>query len=89
MISIFIPVLGRAHQIKPLLENISATTVAEHTTVFICSPHDTEAREAAWFSLAGAELVRLDDPLQRPVAELQSAPAWLTAASPDRDRIPA
>ena len=49
---------------------------------------DTGAREAAWFSLAGAELVRLDEALERPVAELQSAPAWLTAASPDRDQIP-
>lgn len=38
---------------------------------------DTEAGEAAWFSLAGAELARLDAPLQRPVPELTAMPAWL------------
>lgn len=38
---------------------------------------DTEAREAAWFSLAGAELARLDAPLQRPVPDLTTLPAWL------------
>ncbi|WP_394762962.1 metallophosphoesterase [Phenylobacterium sp.] len=48
---------------------------------------DTDAREAAWFSLAGAELVRLDHPLQRPLAELLSPPAWLAAPIPDRDPI--
>lgn len=48
---------------------------------------DTGAREAAWFSLAGAERVRLDQPLQRPVAELQSMPDWLALPSPDRDLI--
>ena len=38
---------------------------------------DTDAREAAWFSLAGAELARLDAPLQRPVPDLTTLPAWL------------
>lgn len=48
---------------------------------------DTEAREAAWFSMAGNELVRLDQPLERPFAELAAAPAWLN--SPVRDQSPA
>lgn len=38
---------------------------------------DTEAREAAWFSLAGAELVGLDLPLQRPPTSIDALPAWL------------
>lgn len=50
---------------------------------------DTEAREAAWFSLAGAEIVRLDAPLERPVPSLTRLPAWLAAPSPDRDPSPA
>jgi Icc-related predicted phosphoesterase len=37
---------------------------------------DTEARMALWFSLAGAEVVRLDEPLRRPVPELTELPAW-------------
>jgi len=41
---------------------------------------DTTAREAAWFSLAGAELVRLDSPLRRPVPEMHGLPAWLAPA---------
>ncbi|MBL8531175.1 MAG: metallophosphoesterase [Hyphomonadaceae bacterium] len=48
---------------------------------------NTEAREAAWFSLAGAELVRLDAPLARPLLVLESPPAWLN--TPVRDRSPA
>lgn len=37
---------------------------------------DTEARMALWFSLAGAEVVRLDEPLSRPVPELTELPVW-------------
>ena len=47
---------------------------------------DTEAREAAWFSLAGAEIVHLDAPLERPVRELLAMPAWM-ASSPGPDPI--
>ena len=50
---------------------------------------DTEAREAAWFSLAGNELVRLDAPLVRPVPELTALPAWLAAPSRNPDPTPA
>lgn len=45
MITIVIPVLGRHHQIGPLLENIAAATVVEHEVVLVCSPGDTLARE--------------------------------------------
>ncbi|MBK8174742.1 MAG: metallophosphoesterase [Rhodospirillales bacterium] len=38
---------------------------------------DTERRVALWFSLAGAEIVPLDQPLQRPVRELDAIPDWL------------
>ena len=38
---------------------------------------DTGAGEAAWFSLEGAESVRLEPPLVRPVPELTAMPAWM------------
>lgn len=38
---------------------------------------DTDRGEALWFSLAGAEIVRLDAPLNWPVAELTRMPDWL------------
>ena len=44
-----------------------------------CPTHivfDTDERMALWFSLAGAEVVRLDEPLKRPLPELTELPAW-------------
>lgn len=38
---------------------------------------DTEAAEAVWFSLEGAETVALGRPLIRPVEQLRAMPAWL------------
>ena len=38
---------------------------------------DIDRQQAVWFSLAGAEVVRLDAPLTRPVDELQALPDWL------------
>ena len=35
---------------------------------------DTEAGEALWFSSAGNQVVRLGDPLERPVPKLEGAP---------------
>lgn len=40
---------------------------------------DTVRQEAAWFSLAGAELARLDAPLVRPLPALTRLPDWLAA----------
>lgn len=40
---------------------------------------DTAQPAAAWFSLAGAEIVRLDAPLSRPVESLAGLPAWAPA----------
>ncbi|MBL8548897.1 MAG: metallophosphoesterase [Hyphomonadaceae bacterium] len=45
---------------------------------------DTRAREAAWFSLAGAELVKLDDALVART-ELTGPPAWLGASAEKRE----
>jgi len=50
---------------------------------------NTDAREAAWFSLAGAELVRLDLPLRRPLLPLTAPPAWLAPTTRDPGRSPA
>ena len=45
MIALLTPVLGRAHQIKPLVENLKATTSNPYRLVTICSPGDTDAIE--------------------------------------------
>ena len=39
---------------------------------------DTVANEAAWFSLEGAEVVRLGEPLVRPVPALSAMPEWMS-----------
>lgn len=46
MIDILIPVLGRPQNAAPLVENIRATTVMEHTIRFICSRADHEQMDA-------------------------------------------
>jgi Icc-related predicted phosphoesterase len=41
---------------------------------------DTDQDAALWFSAAGNQMVRLDQPLVRPVAKLAELPDWLTSA---------
>ena len=48
---------------------------------------DTDANEAAWFSMEGAELVRLDAPLDR--VQLGAMPAWMEINSPVLGQSPA
>jgi Icc-related predicted phosphoesterase len=48
--------------------------IGDCPTHVIC---DTEQQMALWFSLAGAEAIRLDEPLPCPVPELTELPAWL------------
>lgn len=50
---------------------------------------DTEAGEAAWFSLEGAESVQLSAPLTRPVPPLYAMPAWMAprVAAPSEPRV--
>jgi Icc-related predicted phosphoesterase len=50
---------------------------------------DTEAREAAWYSLAGAESAQLDLPLRRPLPVPSKRPDWLTPKRPDPGPTPA
>lgn len=40
MIAVLVPVLGRAHQIQPLLHSIAGATSVEHQVVLIFSPDD-------------------------------------------------
>jgi hypothetical protein len=40
---------------------------------------DTDAHQAVWMSATGMEAVHLDQPLQRPVTQLQQLPEWLRA----------
>jgi Icc-related predicted phosphoesterase len=51
---------------------------------------DTDAGEALWFSAAGNQYVRLDQPLERPVPMLAGIPDWLRAGptASDRPRVP-
>jgi Icc-related predicted phosphoesterase len=45
-----------------------------------CPAHiilNTEEQTGLWFSLAGAEVVRLDEPLTRPVRQLTELPGWV------------
>jgi len=44
-----------------------------------CPTHvvfDTDEQMALWFSLAGAEVLQLNEPLRRPVPELTELPTW-------------
>jgi len=59
---------------------------------------DTDRREAAWLSLAGNQVVKLDEPLERPLSELgyessaqpgdQSSPWWWTNDSRTSSTMP-
>jgi len=50
---------------------------------------NVEESAALWFSLAGPESVRLDQPLTFPLAKLTTPPAWLTSVHPAADLSPA
>jgi Icc-related predicted phosphoesterase len=49
---------------------------------------DTVAREVAWFSLAGAETVHLDQPLRRPLPSLDESAVWLSPKPQNPDPSP-
>ena len=49
---------------------------------------DSERGEAVWLSLAGAERVQLEAPLERPFSPLDTLPDWLVS-NPARGPIPA
>lgn len=38
---------------------------------------DLQAREAVWFSIEGAESIKLDAPLTRPIPALTAMPSWM------------
>jgi Icc-related predicted phosphoesterase len=50
---------------------------------------DSVEETALWFSAAGSEFVRLNQPLVRPVAKLAAPPGWLTSADRRVDPSPA
>jgi hypothetical protein len=56
VLAILVPVLGRDHQIEPLLESIAASTESPYRVVFICSPSDP-AREICLASDADTVIV--------------------------------
>ncbi len=85
---------GHIHQ-APFNEGGSWADRIGPTWVFNCGQQigptpthlivSTEAREAVWISLYGAETVQLDLPLQRPFSPLVTAPAWLAPKPQDLD----
>lgn len=50
---------------------------------------DTDHQTAVWFSAAGSQMVRLDQPLVRPIEPLRAPPDWLTSGDRARDPSPA
>jgi Icc-related predicted phosphoesterase len=49
---------------------------------------NTDVQEAVWYSLAGAELARLDLPLSRPLPALTETPVWLKPKAMDPGQTP-
>ena len=49
---------------------------------------DTEIGEAVWFSATSSQLVRLGEPLVRPVAKLEAIPDWVRASGQPRAQAP-
>lgn len=43
--AILIPVLGRAHRVQPLVENIRETTPEPHEILFVCDPQDRATQD--------------------------------------------
>lgn len=46
-LTVAIPMLGRAHEVRRLFENLADTTTHPYRLVFVCSPSDPEVIEAA------------------------------------------
>lgn len=46
MIDIIVPVLGRGHQVQPLVDNLHNTTHHTYRVLFVCSPKDRTATKA-------------------------------------------
>lgn len=57
-VAILVPVLGRPHRVRPLLESIEAATPDPHRVLFIASPGDVEEHEAV--RDAGGDLLVVD-----------------------------
>jgi Icc-related predicted phosphoesterase len=88
---------GHVHQ-APYVENgswvdrIGATWIF-NTGHYLGTPPahvivDTETGEAMWFSAAGNQYVRLDEPLKRPVSKLVEFPEWLRGGGPPPAQAP-
>ena len=79
---------GHVHQ-SPFVNDGSWVDRIGPTWVFNAGQHsgappahviiDTEAGEALWFSAAGNQFVRFDQPLERPVPRLEAVPDWIRA----------
>lgn len=50
---------------------------------------DTDHEAALWFSAAGSQSVRLDEPLVRPIEPLRAMPDWLRSVDPAPGPTPA
>lgn len=59
-VAILVPVLGRPHRVKPLLESVKKATPEPHRVLFL--PDSTDAEEIAAIEEAGAEYLAVDPP---------------------------
>jgi Icc-related predicted phosphoesterase len=85
-----IVISGHIHE-SPFAKEGSWADRLGQTWVFNCGRHhgappahiviDTTVGEALWISAMGAQSVRLDTPLERPIAPLRALPAWFESAS--------
>jgi glycosyltransferase involved in cell wall biosynthesis len=60
-LALIVPVLGRPHRVKPLLENIAEATPEPHRVLFIADSNDEV--EIAELDTAGAEYITLEPPV--------------------------
>ena len=83
-----IVISGHIHQ-SPFVKGGSWVDRIGDTLVFNTGQHsgappahimlDTALREAFWMSSAGAQAIRLDEPITRPLPRLAAPPAWVVA----------
>lgn len=94
-VAVLIPVLRRAHRVRPVLDSIEAATHSSHRVLFIANPDDPD--EHAAIDAAGAEMLIVDgnyamkinaavrhttEPLLFLAADdLEFHPGWLEAAA--------
>jgi glycosyltransferase involved in cell wall biosynthesis len=99
-LAILVPVLGRPHRVKPLLESIEASTTVPYRVLFLVSPHDAleveaiHREEAQLWAVSGNYAVKIrqgievtwEDLLFFAADDLEFQPGWFEAAKAHIDK---